>query len=645
MADFTPTSDSQRLILEFVQSILAEHKSNQAEYCTKMEAIDRAYALYQSNVDPETGIVTGQGVDAATQPVGVLNLPTSTPPLVISQVDSMVGYLSDVFLSGTPLFPMVSSPKTAELAEQFESLVDYHSRIGGYARQILMFFRDGVKYNLSAIECPWTDMEQYLSMDNLLEPGKRKLKKDKRSFTALRRLDPYNTIWDRTVSPGDIAAQGDYAGEVRLLTRPKFKKLLNALSTSDEIINAKEALNLNHVGADTASAYRMHPQISDYVTSKKPESTINWYTYITGQPEEQSLGNNYEVIKLYLRIIPADFRMAVPNRNTPQIWEVLVVNQKVIVKLKRIISAFDYLPILFGQPLEDGLGYQTKSLAEFNIPFQTAAETLFNIRFNSARRAVSDRALYDPKVVPSRLVNAPIPAPKIPINSANRDPSVPLTAYYAQIPFDSRGTETALQDGLAIVNFSKDLSGLNNPMQGKFQKGNKSVREWEDTMSGADARLRLPALTLEYQVFLPMKEIIKLNLFQYGTNTDVTSHKTGQTISVDIDALRNAMLTFQVADGFTPKSKLASTETIRELLMMITQAPLLMQMFGPMVPGMFVHLVQLLGVKDFKQYAPDQNQVQSNVASLSQAQATPDMINQLMNMIGQQNAARSNVPS
>ncbi len=602
---FIPTKDSQAKVVEFLQRVFDEHRKN-TDYMSKMEAVDIAYARYVSNLDPVTGVARGEGIDSATQPVGVVNMPSTTPPVVVSQVDSMVAYLSDVFLSGSPIFPIVSTPANKEDAEKLETLIDDHATLGGYARQLLMFFKDGIKYNLSALEVDWTSIEQYSSLDELLQPGTKRVAKDRKSYNRLKRLDPYNTIWDRNTPPGDVACEGDYAGYIELKSRPKMKKFLNRLSDDGEIFNTKEALSCGYTSGES-SLYRIHPQISDYVTARTPKSGINWFSWFTGKEDIDNIfQDNYEVVTIYARIIPSDFGFSTAMQNTPQIWKFRLVNQKVLIQAKRIVSAYDYLPILFGQPLEDGLGYQTQSIAEATIPFQEAAKTLFNIRFNAARRAVSDRAIYDPSVISPLDINAPVPAPKIPAKVNNLDPSKTLQHAYYPIPFDARGTEAAVQDGLTIVSFGRELSGLNNPMRGQFQKGNKSVQEWTDTMAGADARLRLPALTLEYQVFFPLKEIIKLNIFQYGDDAVVVSQKTGQAYEVNLTALRDKVLAFRVADGFTPKSKLASTENILALMQMVGQSQQLQAQLGHMLPNMFAHLAQLMGVKGLQEYIPQQ---------------------------------------
>jgi hypothetical protein len=420
-----PNQEAQKNILEYSTRILLEHKKV-TDYHNKMEQIDIAYARYQANIDPHTGVVREQGIDAATTPVGVVNMPSTTPPIVVSQVDSMVSYLADVFLSGSPLFPVVSNPKNASYAEQLEVMIDDHANIGGYARQLLLFLRDGVKYNLCAVECNWEAVHQYTVMDDLLDSTSKKLDKTISKYTKLERLDPYNVVWDFNVPPGDVSCDGDYAGYIKIFSRTKMKRFLNKLSAEKKAFNVREALASGDTSTsgESCSNYKVHPNVSNYVQARRPIDGINWYEYITGTPDVvKATTGNFEVFTFYARILPSEFRLVGPEAKTPQIWKFVVVNNSIVVQAERIISAYDYLPILFGQPLEDGLGYQTQSIAESNIPFQQAATTLFNIRFNAARRAVSDRALYDPDLVSAKDVNSPVAAAKIPVKSNSLDSS------------------------------------------------------------------------------------------------------------------------------------------------------------------------------------------------------------------------------
>lgn len=597
---------AQRIVVEFSEKVLQAHKS-QTEVRNKMDAIDVAYARYKSTETAPT-----DGTDPIrSENVGCGNVfddDDITPPLVVSQVDSYTAYLADVFLSGYPLFPVVSNPSNKVYAEQLETLLDDHSTLGGYVRQLLLFLRDGVKYNYCAIETDWDAIEQFSTVGDFESGTGRKIDRSKKYFTKIKRLNMRNVVRDTTVQPGDIAEQGDYAGYVEMISKTKLKRLLNKLTDSGEVYNADKAILAGGGLGAPNSNYVEDPLISNYVTSMGfGKNGVDWDAYLDAEKASPRRGSSYgtmfEKFTLYARIMPAEFGITAPQKNTPQIWKFIIINGNILICAKRIISAYDYLPILFGQPMEDGLGYQTQSVAEGEIPFQSAASTLFNIRFASARRAVSDRALYDPNYISPKDVNSKGPAPKIPARIgalANKT----LKDVYHQLPFDNRGMENVMADAQMLVNFSKELHGLNGPKQGQFQKGNKSVSEWNDTMAGSDNRLRLPALCLEHQVFSPLKSILTLNIFQYGEDAVVISQRSGEVIKIDLAKLRSQVLAFRVADGVTPKAKLAGTEAISGILTLISTSQILQQAYGNRLPAMIAHLAQLQGVRGLEEYDP-----------------------------------------
>lgn len=606
------SKDSQKNLLSYLQGILTSHR-NRSEIREKMEAIDIAYARYK-------GKSAEEAMEAADCPAGnVFAEDDIVAPIVVSQVDSLVAYLSEVFLSGYPIFPIVSTPKNRKSAEQLETLIDDHSILGGYARQLLLFLRDGAKYNYSALEADWDSIEQFEVLADFIKDSGQSVQKKAKGFTKLRRLDPYNTICDDTVAPGDVAEQGDFAGFIEVISRTKLKRLLNKYTKERAVYNVTQAMD-SKMGSSTNN-YTVHPDISSYVSAKRPSDGVDWDAYFAGpagdkkRQRRSGTASDYEIVTLYARIIPDDHGIISPQPNTPQIWKLVFVNGEVLVHAKRIISAFDRLPILFGQPLEDGLGYQTQSAAEGAIPIQEAATTLFNMRFSAARRAVSDRALYDPTMIRPSDINAAVPAPKIPVTVNRLVQGATIADAYRQIPFDMRGTETAFQDANMLVKFSEQLSGINGPQQGQFQRGNKSVQEWQDTMGGSNGRLRLPALCLEHQVFVWLKFIIMLNIFQYGEDALIVSQKTGETLDIKISELRKQVMSFRVADGYTPKSKLASTEMLVQGMTLLMNSPILQQSLGMMLPQMWAHMMSLGGVKGLDEYTPsaDPNTPGSNV--------------------------------
>lgn len=621
------TVQAQKNVIEFFQRIADVHRANN-ELQGKMDAIDVAYARYNA---VKAGSLMVDGVDNrrdASTSCDIFQADDVTPPIVVSQVDSYVAYLAETFLSGYPLFPVVSNPSNKVWAEQLETLMDDHAAIGGYARQLLMFLRDGVKFNYSALEVFWTDIEQFTVAETFESTGK-KINRTPKGYTRIKRLNPRNVFRDNSICPADVAEEGDYAGYVERISRMKLKKELNSLTIKHKAYNIDKALTSTSAasGSTPSNLYRDDPQISDYITQlRSANKEVDWDVWFDGHKANNgrtSYGQMYERAVVYARISPSDFGITAPMPNTPQIWKFIIINNQILISAERIISAYDYLPILFGQPLEDGLGEQTQSVGESEVPFQTAVATLINIRFAASRRAVSDRAIFDESALKSSDVNSQAAAPKIPAKISTLS-NKKLQDLYYQIPFDMRGTESAIQDAQTIVGFSKELHGINSPRQGQFQKGNKSVTEWEDTMGGSDGRMRLPAMTLEHQVFGPLKSIIVLNIYQYGSDSIVVSQRTGQTIKIDLNKLREQVLAFRIADGFTPKSKLASVQMISTGLQMISTSPILQQSYGSMLPKMFAHLMQLGGVRGLEEYDP--NYVNEGVGTnQNNLQADPSM--------------------
>lgn len=624
-SQFEVDAAAQSKIIAFAKGVLSK-KALFTELQTKMEAIDIAYARYK--MTPEEAAAAGLDYNTVSNTAcgDVFAKDDIIAPIVVSQVDSLVAYLADIFLSGYPIFPVVSSPKNRINAEKLETLLDDHAQLGGYPRELLLFLKDAVKYNLAAIEAEWTSIEQFNVLTDFTSESKTKVNKDVKYFTNIKRLDMYNTVWDYSVTPGNVAKDGDYAGYIEIISKTKLKRLTNKLSAEKKALNVKEAFASYAKIANSIASnnYTEHPTVSKYISPNSRHAGINWDVYFTGNSSSKDSGlkkllnmydgSFYEKFVLYARILPSDFGIKAPSPNTPQIWKFTIINMDTVIEAARIITAYDVLPIMMGQPLEDGLGYQTQSLAEGAIPFQEAATTLYNIRFAAARRSVSDRALYNADLINPSDINSKAAAPKIPVRFKALS-NLGFDSAYKQIPFDMRGTETTLSDARQIVGFSQELSGLNGPQQGQFQKGNKSVQEWTDTMGGADGRLRLPAMLLEYQVFSPLKQILALNIFQYGDDAQIVSQKTGEVLDINIAELRAQVLSFRIADGYSPKSKLASVEMLTAGMNMLMNSPALQQAYGSSLPGMFAHMMQLGGVRGLEEYNPENTTAQAQPPS------------------------------
>jgi len=191
----------------------------------------------------------------------------------------------------------------------------------------------------------------------------------------------------------------------------------------------------------------------------------------------------YEVSIEYVRVIPSDFALRVPAPNTPQVWKLIIINHSVVIYAERQTNAHNKIPILFGCPGEDGLGYQAKSLAIDAMPFQQISSTLMNSVLASRRRAITDRVLYDPSRVSEAHMNNPNPSAKIPVRPSAYGKPVGESVY--QFPSRDDQAAISLQEIPAVVGMGNILNGQKQARQGKLVKGTKPDGQCDQSMSNA----------------------------------------------------------------------------------------------------------------------------------------------------------------
>lgn len=621
-----------------------------AQYCTKileatnassnfrdrLDKIDVAYARYVSALDAKDQ----SGIDSyGKEKAGVM--PSMVNPVVISQVQSVAAYLTDVFLSGYPIFPVVSSPENRQQAEALEGIIQDHLTLSESVPEIQLLIQAAARYNLCATEVSWAPVKIYSPSTQLeqLETGEARQKPNYRHVNKIKNIPLRNLHWDRRVEISKVDSEGDFIGYTRLVSRIALKDHLNYL-TNENKLSYKAAPNQALGSAATCyeTDYREDPILSrHYEGSYARRGETNWDVFGGWEsPNTEGLKRvpdngkgNYLLHTFYLKIIPSDFMLDVPNKNTVQVWKVEMVNRDTIISVQPYDTAGGRLGIFMSPCIEDGLDVQTQSYGEMAIPIQESTTRMFNARFHSMRRAIGDRALYNPDLVRASDVNNPNPSAKIPVKAVALAENS-LGSAYASIPFDARGTEGVVQDAMLINSWAEDLSGINKAMRGQFTKGNRTMAEFDSIMDNSQNRIRLPGLVLEHRLFSKIKEQIKLNILISGEDTTVISPRSNKPIETSIQELQKLQLKFEMADGYTPKSKIANTEFLSNLLVLIGNSPNLQQVYGQQLPAMVAHLATLGGVRGFDQYS------ETAAAEFQKSMEVQMQIQQLMQQLTQQ---------
>jgi hypothetical protein len=550
-------------------STIVERQWNLRE---QMRQIDMAYIREQD--------YTSDGIKARiANNLGDSNkIQNVTIPVVKPQVFSAVAYQCAVFCSSYPIFPIVAAPQYIEAAEQMQALLEENSIRGGWARELMLFFYDGQKYNLSALEVYWDKIVTAAIETDISYKGGQEGRPKEVVWegNCLRRWDPYNTYFDTRVVPYDIPTKGEFAGHTELMSRVALTQLINSLETKQyqnirDAFSSPSMLNVGDSGQWGSSYFlpRINPNA---LLNQNDISGVDWDVWM-GLNTSNGSGSNinyrgiYEVSTEYIRIIPDDFGLTVPQKKTPQIWKLIIVNHSVIIYAERQTNAHDKIPVFFGCPSEDGLGYQTKSLAIDAIPFQQTASALMNSILASRRRAITDRVAYDPSRVSEAHINNSNPSAKIPMR-----PSAfgkPVSEAFYQFPFKDDQAAIAMQEIQAIVSFGNVLNGQNPVRQGQFVKGNKTDSQWESTMTNATSKDQSTALLYEAQIFTPMKEVLKFNYLQYQGGTTLYSQAQQKQVEIDPVALRTAVMNFKITDGYLPADKVLSGDTLKVALQVI----------------------------------------------------------------------------
>lgn len=610
---FTPSKQASEALITYCKQTVETAKI--VPYKQRWEYIDQEF--YRTNLLQKDALAA----QMASRVGDKRKLSDIVMPLVEPQIETGLAYLTSVFLSGFPIFGVVS-PQAASMpaAKGYEAIIAENQVRGSWVAEFLMFFRDGLKYNFHGMEVTW-DRKTVYSPAQQVTAGQQNSTKVKEVLwegNCLKRMDPYNTFFDVRVPPHKMHEKGEFAGYVELFSRVALKQFLQDLPTR---INVTDALK---TGMSTDGMLYYIPKVNPWENYSKErlQGVMNWDMWAFGVDRQKiDYKNLYEVVTRYVRIIPSDFSMPVPRANQPQVWKIITVNDQVIVYCERQTNAHNFIPIVFGQPFNDGLGLQSKGLGEKLIPLQDVASASWNARLAVQRRKVSDRGIYDPSRIRPDDVNSDNPSAKIPVKASAY--GKPVQDAYHAIPFEDRETGSFAEDAQGFARFADGVSGQNPAQQGQFVKGNKTKVEYEDVQGHSSGRQQTQAIFIESQTMTPIKEMIKLNILQYQPNGPVVNPVDGQTYQVDVEQLRKLALQFQVSDGLLPTDKIIDDETLQVAIQTLPQLPSLANEYD--IGGIFNYLLQLRGNVDFSQFklTPQQQQQRLALTAKQTAAETP----------------------
>lgn len=591
IVDLKPAS--QESVVNFIDSCKQMYRQN-FNIRERMRQIDLAYAREQDlTVENQVAKQFNRAGDSN-------KIQNVTIPVVLPQVESAVAYQTSVFLTGVPIFGCVASPEYMDAAMQLETIIDDQAIRGDWSGNLQLAFRDAFRYNMAAVECNWEAQKTFVPVTDLAFDAKEaKPTETIWEGNVVKRLDPYNVFWDTRVPITEVPQRGEFAGYNQVMSRIELKDFIAKLP---EVItaNIKPAFESGYVDVSSNVDYYI-PQINEYSYGNGTNRQgTNWKAWFSATNDTSTIDykNSYLVTTIYGRILPSDFSIRVPAANTPQVWKFILINNSVLVYAERQTNAHKLLPILFMHPHNDGLSYQTKSLAENVAPLQQTASALMNSVLAARRRSIHDRTIYDPSKIDPRHMNTSNPIANIPVKPAAYGSDIRTSVF----PYPFRDDQSSLILGeVAQLNALADtVTGQNKAQQGQFVKGNKTRSEYADVMQNANNRSQTISLLLEGQFFTPLKQIIKLNILQYQGGDSIYNRNAKSNITIDPLTLRKASVTFKITDGLTPGEKVINLPAYQTAMQVIGSSPQLAGAYD--VAKLFSYLLKSQGadVSDFE---------------------------------------------
>lgn len=520
--------------------------------------------------------------------------------LVTPAVDTVKGFLVDLFLSGHHILEAVATQKEdTTLAAQVNAVTERDAKDYAWARHLTIAFGDLAKYNKCALEVDWdTELVQAMTTNNTRGPTTKELSEVPRSGNRIRRLDVYNVYHDELVEASEVHRYGEYSGYDEMISMVELIRRIRNLKAQGKAVMNHVSCFSSPCGETSENYYR--PQIVPDAPASggnKGSWGGDWTTYFESDSKLFKDGagvvkptNRYLWSCVYARIIPSMFGITnVPNPDNVHIYRMYKVGGT-LVCMERMNNLHNYFNIVTAQVKEEGLGEQVKSDASLVIPLQNLATKLWDARLTGLAKHTGNKFAYVEGTVDPTTIHHPSKPIIVKPNMLNKDPLQSIK----QLPFEDRMGATFHQEIGQIRAQAQEITRLNRAQMGQFQKGNKTASEFNEIMNNADSELRTFGLMFENIVMEPIKTIVKAHIAQYQEPEEITT-LMGEKVEVNPLLLSTRTINFKMADGLTRKEAVANVDGLNMAYQNLIANPTLAAQFD--LAGMFVYMVEVMGAK------------------------------------------------
>lgn len=604
--------------IDALEKILGKLEFSVAKQSRETDRYERTDKYLQKESDNSTATLAGEHATALGDKSKIRN---TEIPITFIYKETAQAFMTGTFLTGYPIFPAIAPREHEDAAAQLTSLSARDQQRFGWAGNLQRCNDDALRYNICAAEVLWTTKRATSAVTKINDGVARSGQASPIIYEGnkIKRIDPYNLFWDPNVEPSKVHEEGTFVGYIEELDYIKLKT--RYLDWNELYIikkNIAKVIQGEKFGHYNNFYYK--PTIRKAPGNKAGGE--DWQSFWGNNPTHNMTGSlgRYELVTIYVRLIPKEYLVTeVPNSGNPQVYKLIWVNGN-LAYAEPVVSGHEYLPLVIGQ-FHPG-DSDVKSFTEYLQDLQDLATALMTGTLDSMRRAVGDRAIYDPTKIRKQDIENPNPTAKIPITS-NVYGATNLDSIFKHIPYNDNISGQFAATMNTTMGLAEQTTGINRSAQGNFIKGNKTQMEFDTIMSNSQARLQLGAINLDNSFYVPIKEILKLNYLIYSTNEEVDNRQNGTVVNIDPVMLRQVAPDFKMADGILPSTKIANTEVMIQSLSAMSMDPMLAMEYD--TGGIILSILKSQGFTDVDKY-----------------RRTPEQMQQRMNMMAAQAGAPAN---
>ena len=539
------------------------------------------------------------------------------------QRETACAYLAGLFLSGYPIFAATSTKDKEDVASQLTALTGRDQDQFDWTAALLRCHEDVLTYPVCGVAVEWSKIKTNSVGSSISPTGKSVGVAQVTAYAGnnIRRLDPANLLFDTSVPPAEVHKRGTFSGWVERLSYVEMRRMYNDLEDLYTIKVNREAIfktDASNKGVTSSAAtvrnlYRQ-PQVHQtriQGTSATAAGETDWGMFFDGSNKSQRMTTNlvtghFEVVQLYVRIPLADYGYKQADAGT-HVCKCIWING-LLAYFEPQINSHGMFGVVLGQ-FQAG-DVNTTTFCEYLLDLQDLSTSLMQGAISSMRRAVGDRALYDPRRISGADITNPNPVAKLAV--AMNTYNATFDNAYKQIPYDDRISSKMTEMMQLVLVLADRTTGQNQATQGNFVKGNKTREEFDTVMSNAQARMQLGALFLEQHFYSAIKQIVRANYLLYAEPSDITVQGAETVTKVDPAQLRKEAPNYKMASGLMPISKLAATDVLVTASQQMSLNPLLSIEYD--TGAMLISAMKQMGLQGLEDYRRSPKQMQQMAA-------------------------------